>query len=63
MDVYNLGYVSTNIFKMWVLDNCGYRIFDDEISLILNRYDKDGDYRIKKDEFMSEVEGFVRLAT
>ena len=34
---------------------CGYKINEGEVALILNRYDKDGDYRISFDEFRNEV--------
>lgn len=56
IDEFKLGYISTNIFCKYILEKCGYRITDDEVTLILSRYDKDGDYRIKKNEFISEVE-------
>jgi Ca2+-binding EF-hand superfamily protein len=55
IDSFNLGYISTGIFTRWVSDNCGYRVSEDEVTFILNRYDKDQDYRIKRDEFLSET--------
>ena len=55
IDDFKLGYVSSGVFTRWVLDHCGYRISEDEVTYILNRYDKDGDYRIKRDEFLSET--------
>lgn len=55
VDEYKLGYVSTNILCKWVSQHCAYKIHDDEIALILNRYDKDNDYRISKEEFLKEI--------
>ena len=56
IDTYKMGYVSSGVFTRWISDNCGYRISEDEITYILNRYDKDTDYRIKREEFISEVQ-------
>lgn len=56
IDNYSMSYVSSGVFVRWVSDNCGYRITEDEVTYILNRYDKDNDYRIKKEEFISEVQ-------
>jgi Ca2+-binding EF-hand superfamily protein len=50
-----MGYISTNTLSRYMLNNCAYKINDAEISHILSRYDKDGDYRISFDEFMREV--------
>lgn len=55
IDEYRLGYVSTNMLQKYLVNNCAYKINEGEISYILNRYDKDGDYRISMDEFRNEV--------
>lgn len=55
IDDFRLGYISTGVFTRWISENCGYRISEDEVTYILNRYDKDGDYRIKKEEFIGEI--------
>jgi len=55
IDEFKLGYISTNIFSRWTLENLGYRLIDEEMNMILSRYDKDGDYRIKRHEFIEEV--------
>ena len=43
------------MLKNWLSDECGCKLSDDDITLFMSRHDKDGDYRIGKDEFLSEV--------
>lgn len=55
LDQYNLGYVSSRVLKNWLSEECGCKLSDDDITLFMSRHDKDGDYRIGRDEFLSEV--------
>ena len=55
LDPYNLGYFSTNSLRTWLSKECGMTITEDDVNLFLARHDKDRDYRIGKDEFLSEV--------
>lgn len=55
IDEYNLGYISTNMLSKYMSMKCGYKINENEVPLILSRYDKDGDYKISYDEFRNEV--------
>lgn len=55
IDQYNLHCLSTNALCKWVSEMCGYRINESEIGFLLSRYDKDGDYRINKQEFLQEL--------
>ena len=51
-----MGYLSTNMLSRYLSVKCGYKLNETEVPLILARYDKDGDYRISKEEFTQEVE-------
>lgn len=53
-----MGYISTNTLKRYMLQNCAYKINEAEILHILNRYDRDGDYKISFEEFIREVASF-----
>ncbi len=55
IDEYNLGYISTNMLSRYFQNKCGYKLNENEYALILNKYDKDGDYRISYEEFINEV--------
>jgi len=55
IDEFKLGYISSSILCKWTSENCGYKINEEEVTLILSRYDRDGDYRISKSEFLKEV--------
>lgn len=50
-----MGYISTNTLSRYMLNNCAYKINEAEITYILSRYDKDGDYKISYEEFINEV--------
>lgn len=59
VDNYKQGYINTGIFAKWISDNCGYLITEDEVTYLLDRYDKDNDYRISKEEFCTEVQALA----
>ncbi len=51
IDVYQLGYITTNKVSRWLNEQCGFKLNEMETTLVLTRYDKDGDYKISRDEF------------
>lgn len=55
MDVYNMGYLSSNAFAHWVSQNCGYTIPDADLPSLSTFLDKNNDYRITKQEFVEAV--------
>jgi Ca2+-binding EF-hand superfamily protein len=55
IDELGLGFVTLRTFQAWVANTLGFKLNDLESELVLGRYDKDGDYRIKREEFLSEV--------
>jgi Ca2+-binding EF-hand superfamily protein len=57
IDSYNLGYITTNNLSRWLNEECGFKLNEMETTLVLTRYDKDGDYKISRDEFEVEVTG------
>ena len=55
IDSYRLGYLSTRNITEWLLQTVGFKLNELEGRIILNRYDKDGDYKINLGEFIEEV--------
>ena len=55
LDQYGLGYFSSRVLRQYMQEECGCKLSDDDITLFMMRHDKDGDYRVGKDEFLSEV--------
>jgi Ca2+-binding EF-hand superfamily protein len=58
IDCYKLGYITTNNLSRWLNEECGFKLNEMETTLVLTRYDKDGDYKISMNEFEMEVTGF-----
>jgi Ca2+-binding EF-hand superfamily protein len=56
IDTLNAGYVSTTTMQKWLLDRCGYKLTEEEAVYVLDRFDRDGDYKISFQEFINEVE-------
>lgn len=44
----------------WLNEECGFKLNEMETTLILSRYDKNGNYKISKDEFELEVTGVAQ---
>jgi hypothetical protein len=55
IDKIGLGYVTSRTLVNWLKDNVAFNVNTLENELIVSRYDKDQDYKIKKDEFLEEV--------
>lgn len=55
IDEYKLGYLTTRSITHWLEETVGFRLHEAEAKIILNRYDKDGDYCINLGEFIEEV--------
>ena len=56
IDEYQLEYISSRVLRNWLSQQCGCKLSDDDLALVLSRYDKDGDYRMSKYEFVQEIE-------
>ncbi len=53
IDEYKLGYLSPHMLSKYMQKTCFYKIQDQEISHLLDRYDRHNNYRIKREEFAS----------
>jgi Ca2+-binding EF-hand superfamily protein len=45
------GFITIASMTKYLKDDCGYHITEDEQKLLLNRYDRDKDYKVDRDEF------------
>lgn len=52
-----LGYISSHMLVKFLREQCGYKLQNKEVDLVLARYDKDHDYRISREEFLGQVCG------
>lgn len=51
VDEYTMGYISSNMLQKFLKEQCGHLIQENELKLVLGRYDRDKDYRISREEF------------
>ena len=54
LDPYGLGFISTYQLMRFIEDN-GYSLTEVELNILLDRYDRDRDYRISSQEFTFEL--------
>jgi len=55
IDKIGLGYITSRTLANWLREEVGFNVNQLENDLIIARYDKDQDYKIKKEEFIEEV--------
>jgi len=53
MDRYNLGYISPATLAMWMKENCGFTVHDEDLPAIQTYFDQNTDYRISREAFLT----------
>ncbi len=60
IDRLGLGYITSRTLGQWLKEQVGFNVGQLENDLIIARYDKDQDYKIKYEEFIEEVNAVPR---
>lgn len=55
IDKYQLGYITLRNLQNWLTETVHFKLNETESRLVLARYDRDGDYKISKFEFVNEI--------